>query len=388
MNNDLTIFLPLRGRHLHTLRWLWHADRTGLPFRIIIADGDVHPTIERLLSNPGTFPRLRFSYHRYQDNSFSDFYRKCSESAERIETPYAMISDNDDFVFPSGLMKSISFLNENQDFVCAVGGIPGFETVAREDGWHGVVGPLAKLKYRCHTDGSYDGRNIDQSSAAERVLEELRKYLSLYYSVYRADALKTIMRELEELDFSDLLLHEFYSALRTLTLGKASVSTAYLSYCRQGNTSSGFSFSTDWVDHLLRSRFPQDFQALARRIAMAAVPSNKSDAEQLEADIYLEFAIYIRKMLAGTMMRHRFPRLFAVKTRLLRLKRVLSLPRPLRIAMQERDFWRRLADDGASSGTLASHREEMEQIRRTLTDEDFVRFVMRCAPVLVTRTTP
>lgn len=387
MHDDLTIFLPLKGRHLHTLRWLWHADRIELPFRVIVADGDVHTTIERLLSDPGTFPRLRFTYVRYADKSFSDFYRKCSESLDRVETRYAMISDNDDFLLPTGVKKCMAFLDANVDFVCAIGGIPGFETVTRDDALNGVVGSVAKLKYRCHDDGSYDPRNFDQSSAAERVMAELRRYLSLYYSVYRTDALRTIMRELKVLDFSDLLMHEFYGALRTLTMGKASASATYLSYFRQGNTSLRLSFATDWVDHLLRSRFPQDFQALAHRIAAEAVPTSDEQMQRLEADIYHEFAIYIRRMLAATMVRHRFPRLFAVKQRLLKVKSHLAIPRPLRSVMQESIFWRRLAGDGAAREALADHRKEVAQITQTLTGEEFVRFVRHNAPDLLTPAT-
>lgn len=381
MSDALTIFLPLRGRHLHTLRWLWNANEAGLPFPVIIADGDVHPTIERLLSDPRTFPRVRFSYHRHADRSFSDFYRKCAVSLALVDTPYAMISDNDDFPLPTGIRKCVSFLEENGDFVAALGGIPGFETVPRQDGWNGVIGPLSKLKYRCHDDGSYDPRNFDQPAAADRVLAELRHFLSLYYSVYRTDALRTIMRELQELDFSDLLMHEFYGALRTLTLGKVGASGAYLSYWRQGNTSSGFSFETDWVDHLLKSRFPQDFQALARRISEQA-SSGLEERDALEAKIYQEFAVYLRRMLAGTMMRHRFPKLFVAKQNLLRLKRPIALPRAWRIAKQEREFWRRLAQDGASAETIASQRAEMAQVGRTLDGDEFRRFVARNAPDL------
>ena len=69
MKDNLTILLTLRGRHLHTLRWMWHANRVGLPCHVIIADGEVHPTIDRLLSDPGNFRNLSYEYHRHHDRN-------------------------------------------------------------------------------------------------------------------------------------------------------------------------------------------------------------------------------------------------------------------------------------------------------------------------------
>lgn len=53
--NSTTILLTLKGRPLHTLRWMWHHNRIRLPFPIVIADGGNNQEIERLLSNPKNF---------------------------------------------------------------------------------------------------------------------------------------------------------------------------------------------------------------------------------------------------------------------------------------------------------------------------------------------
>ena len=122
--------LTLRGRHLHTLRWLWHANRIGFPYHVIIADGEIHPTIDRLLSNPATFPNLSFEYHRHCDLSLSDFYKKCTETIQKVKTKYVMMSDNDDFLIISGIQRSIEYLDNEPEYVCAGGRIPNFSTDA------------------------------------------------------------------------------------------------------------------------------------------------------------------------------------------------------------------------------------------------------------------
>ena len=74
----LTIVLPLKGRYLFTLRFLWHANRARLPYRFIVADGQVHPVLAEILENSHThFSELDIEYIRYPDDvDFSRFFAK------------------------------------------------------------------------------------------------------------------------------------------------------------------------------------------------------------------------------------------------------------------------------------------------------------------------
>lgn len=382
MNDSLTILLTLRGRHLHTLRWLWHANRVALPFHVIIADGQVHPAIDRLLSTPAAFSDLSFEYRRYDDRSLADFYAKCADAVDRVATPYVMMSDNDDFLLPSGLSRCVDFLEEAPDFACAMGGIPGFSTERRAGVWDTVLGRVDRIAYRCHDDGSYDSRDIDQPTAAERVTAEARRFLSIYYAVYRTDALRTIMTEIDELQPSDLLIHEFFAALRALTLGKAAGSARYFSYFRQGNSSSQFSSNSDWIGHLLRSPFARDFQTMTARITAAAT-DDAASAAALEGEIVRGFSGGFRSMLTGLLLQGRFPKLYDARQKVRRIRGRLKPPRAWRLAKEERAFWRALAHDGATPDTIADHRREIAEVRRTLASAEFVDFVQRNAPELL-----
>ena len=79
MNNNLsslTIVLTLKGRDLFTLRWLWHANKFHIPFKILIADGEVNPLIRALLVQGNLFPNLQIEYREYSDFTYNDFYKK------------------------------------------------------------------------------------------------------------------------------------------------------------------------------------------------------------------------------------------------------------------------------------------------------------------------
>lgn len=380
--NDLTILLTLKGRHLHTLRWLWHADRIRLPFHVIVADGEVHPAIARLLSNPDTFPNLSFEYHRYDDKSYSEFFRKCVDALGKVRTPYVMMSDNDDFLFASGLQKSLAFLEGAPAYVCAGAGIPGFSIDPQQGPIRNLVGTFGRICYRYINDGSYRCRDLDNPSVALRTLDELNNYHSIYYSVYRIQILRLISEEIQAHDFSDLDIHERYWALRTVTLGRARSDPSHFSCFRQQGTSLQLSFTVDWVHHLLRSRVPQDFAAMASTIAREAAKTDGSDQSELEERIREGYASILRRMLAGTMMRHRFPRLFALKQRLLALPR-FRIPAPLRRKLDKKKLWEQLAADGATAEQIVAHARELDDIEATLQGDEFIEFVSRNAPELL-----
>ena len=142
-----------------------------------------------------------------------------TDALQRVQTPYVMLADNDDFLAFTGLERSLDFLDANPDYVCCGGGIGGFAVYSRKfPGFGGLCGPLNRLAYRYMPyDRSLD---LDSPSAAERLARGLRNSWS-YYAVFRSSALATIWREVAEINLSDLQLHEKYCAMRTLTLGKA-----------------------------------------------------------------------------------------------------------------------------------------------------------------------
>src|SRR5580704_9790695 len=189
MTQRLTIVIPLRGRPLFTLRFLWHANAARLPYKFILADGEVRPDLSRLLDDARKlFPNIDVDYIRYPDDmDFAHYFAKMTDAIARAKTPYVMLADNDDFLVFSGLEQSLDFLDANPDYVCCGGGIGGFAVYARNaPQLRGLCGPLNKLDYRYMPyDRSLD---LDSSSVAERLSQGLRNSWS-YYAVFRSSAL-------------------------------------------------------------------------------------------------------------------------------------------------------------------------------------------------------
>jgi glycosyltransferase domain-containing protein len=370
MTPRLTIVLPLKGRYLFTLRFLWHANKAQLPYRFLIADGQVHPVLAELLENSAEhFPNLDIEYIRYPDDvDFSYYFAKMADVLTRVTTPYAMLVDNDDFLVSGGIERALDFLEANADHVCCGGRVAGFSVYSGLDNpSRGVRGRLNRLYTYFCPDG------VTSPLAVERLREGSLR-LWIYYAVIRTEALATVCREVAEIDFSDLQLFEAFHVMRVLTLGNARADGAVVSYIRQYGTSLNTSFKEDWVHHIIRSQFTSDVHALVERIAANAAAADGADPATLAEVVRGILDVKFRQFL------------WATYNSLQKFKWVLREKAPgLVRALQNRPHYfigrertallRQLASAGASEQNIRRFRAELAEIEDVLSDDAFGAFL-------------
>jgi len=264
----------MKGRRLFTFRVLWHANNARLPYRFLIADGNVNESVaQRLENGRKIFPHLDIEYVRYPDDTdYGRFFMKMYDALQRVRTSYVILADNDDFVGFNGVERALDFLDGHDDYICARGHQVGFSVYA---GVGGSPGGISGRFNKVYMDD--DAKNFDAPTAVERIHQGGLCH-KLHYAVYRAAAPACILREIAEINFSDLMLYEDFFALRALTLGKAHVSNETISYYSQSGTGISYQPLRDWARHLLRSRFTSDAHALVDRIASAAANGSATSA--------------------------------------------------------------------------------------------------------------
>lgn len=248
--------LPLRGRERFTNRFIrrWYEDISDIG-NLIIADGSETP---QNINTP-----LADYFYAGPDTSLNRWWHKMVLAFEKVETPYAMVADNDDLVDGSGIRRCIDFLDTNPDYIACSGRIRGFWMWPDQ-----VLGPHAAYTQRY---ALYDvPADYGQPTANERVLAGFQNSWS-YYAVYRSECLKTIWREVYDLNLSDLQLHEKFCAMRALTLGKIKCDDRFVSYLRQYGTSAVASHNTDFARNLMESNFSKDRDAIFTRLHHCAV---------------------------------------------------------------------------------------------------------------------
>ncbi|MCB2107420.1 MAG: TIGR00180 family glycosyltransferase, partial [Rhodobacteraceae bacterium] len=238
MQTPLTIILTLKGRPYHTLRYLWHANRTGFPHHILIADGEVRDSLASLLENPDTFPSLSYTYRRYPDDqTLNDFLAKLADVTARVRTPFAMLTDNDDFLFPSALQRSIAFLQKHAGYLSHSCGVAGFRLQSSAtDITANLRGPITQLAYRYGQ--MYAPYDISAGNVLGRLKAGYAAYSSVWYNVYRSDMLKQIVENLRRMEFKTFEpVIEDFCAIQALLAGRHRSEADSISYIRQMDSS-------------------------------------------------------------------------------------------------------------------------------------------------------
>jgi glycosyltransferase domain-containing protein len=377
MDPRLTIVIPLKGRRLFTFRCLWHANELRLPYRFLLADGLAHGEVSRRLTDSRSiFPHLDIEYVRYPDDTdYSRFWAKMADAYARVRTPYVMNMDNDDFAGRYGIERAIEFLEENPDFVCARGRSVDFSLFS----WSGgAYGGLCGKFNRLATNHNYT--DVTAATPAER----LRKgglCHALYSAVFRTEAAALIWREIAEINFSDLMLHENFVALRALTLGNVHMDKKTVSKYPQTHTGISHELTRNWGSHLLRSRFTTDAQAMIRCLASTEGTGAASAAAAVEEDIrailenyysgYLS-AIYGAPARIKSMIRQKWPLL---------VKTVQTRPR-ISIWRERAELYSRLKKAGASAEDIRYVREDLAAVERALSPEAFVEYAGPLLPLV------
>jgi glycosyltransferase domain-containing protein len=361
----LTVVLPLKGRHLFTLRFLWHANKLRLPYHFLIADGQVNESVARYLENScDAFPHLNIEYARYPDDiNYTHFFAKMCDAVGRVRTPYAMFADNDDFLGFSGIERALDFLDHNADYIAAHGQPIAFSVYSgRANLAAGVHGRLNSFRT------TYECADFSAPDVIGRLRQGTLPILT-YYAIYRTEALATISRETVEIDFSDLMLHEIYHALRTLTLGKVHANKATITYLWEIGTSLSHDPLKDWARHLLRSRFTSDVHGLVARISSAAISAGANAAvvdEEVRTLIEAHFRNFLSTNYGSVMQFKRFIRKRWPNS----VKYWQSRPR-FSVGRERAALISKLADAGASEEELNRMRGELDEISATLSLEAF-----------------
>ena len=138
------LFCRLKGRLEFTLRFLFMRIASVCRFGSLIADGEVRPPLCDILENAREhFQENDIEYVQYpDDNGFGRYFAKMHDALRRVNTPYVMLADNDDFLAATGIERTMDFLDLHPDYVCCGGGIAGFSSARpgarhREIFWDG-----------------------------------------------------------------------------------------------------------------------------------------------------------------------------------------------------------------------------------------------------------
>lgn len=389
----ITILLTLKGRDVCTLRWLWHANRVGLPFRVLIADGEVNPVVARLVEDSAVFPNLEIEYHRYNDQTFLDFYRKLEDALSRIKTPYVMMSDNDDFLLHGGIAACMDYLDQSPDYVSVGGGIGHFEVRPIQGLSQDMSGKVTRFWYQ--QSKAYQSYDLNSPLAADRVREAYAGFLTVCYNVFRVEELQKMAGEMVQFNFQRLDNSELYLILRTASLGKVKSYSSCISYMRQLGTSSNPARGKDLVVTLGTEPYMEEIQKIVEHLAAITAKADDTDPSAVLQQLHVISAQRLRvKLVAllgwqatlkGTLKKF-LPAVLVTAAKFIsdRVRSGRSSAAGGK-SISRKAIFRLAASAGASSPLRDVQQQELAGVEQTMGRSDFVRFLQIHAPELLSQ---
>lgn len=341
---------------------MWHAQRTKFPFKVYIADGGDDPAMAALLEDGRHFPDVDYTYVRYNDATLTDFFRKMAHAADRIDTPYMMISDNDDFVLPMAVTQSAQYLDKHADYVSAAATTASFPLWPIFSEAEILQGDLYSLEPQT------DCTNMEANGAERRMETFFHHRSALYYNVNRVSTMRQVYNAIPDLGFRNFDLWEFYMYLAMLSHGKAKALQG-IGYLRQLGTSQTHAFGRGWVYGLFYKNWIDDLETVITNISSLGESGDaEAFAGKLRQAFYENSSVSGRPPAADRLapMRHRLKGFAAIR------------------AMHYRRSWSRLAGPLAKRGvdipTLAA---EIAAVRETCASPELSRFIRAHAPTLM-----
>jgi glycosyltransferase domain-containing protein len=362
---DMTVLLLVKGRDLHTLRWMWHANRIGFAYPILIADGGDNPISRRVLADKSLFPNLDYQYLRYDDATTLDYFKKVVDVTERAQTPFVFRADNDDFILPSGVEKALNFMRANPDFVWCAAPLLHFTIHGPEQPAPHLVGDLYRLLLERRLDIYHSPDPMERLNAFVK-----SGNIQIYYSVVRHEQFKHIYERKVELNPRNLDLSDNYRRMVSLLSGRHKVILDSVIYLHQTDTSQIHSVHGHFAQRLFLKDYMGDFNRLLGDVCAHAAPERRDEIDQAIREMYARNLRH--KIENGEGLVRSGPVGKA-------LRRVLPARRA-RLALDVADARLRLNAAGASKEHMSALSADIAEVRRSLAGGEFLAFLGAVAP--------
>ena len=208
-----------------------------------------------------------------------------------------MLVDDDDFVILEGIYKSIDFLKRNPDYISCSGVIGNVFINSSDDNLY--YGDKVRFNYE------YNDTSISATSSAGRVENYFLNYSQTWYDIHHTNHIKSILSQLQKLDFKHIRFAELFICFATIANGKTrKINNTYL--MRQSNPFNSTNVLNkkimgDALDQMLDINWAKDANVFFDSIAeIISVSDNISKNKSYEI-IKKGFKTYLKPELIGVL---------------------------------------------------------------------------------------
>ena len=223
--DEITLLLLLHNRSEFNQRWLdFHTPLLDEGVEIYIADGS--KSMDKRLKE-FSLKNQRIEYQYIQpDDDIQKFVQKTVLALSQIDTKYTIMCSNDDLVGRSARTKMVLFLQENADYVCAMGINQNFATSFFPNQSNSLNGTIV-YSNQIGNLGPYD------EELKERLLRYSQNSESYWHGTVKTEILLEAWEKAETLGINSYQELDLFLNLYMLCKGKFYFSDRYISVFHQ-----------------------------------------------------------------------------------------------------------------------------------------------------------
>ena len=167
----ITIVIPTYNRYPFLLRLLKYFERFKVDAPVLILDSCEN--LDGWKAVRSQLHQNNYSHYAYKPGVHT--FDKICDHLDKIQTPYVVVSGDDDFLIPHSLIDGVYFLDKNKDF-SVVHGDAFLFTVASHNGQHKVDAITP-----------YPQRNLLDESPQTRLVKHFEQHTAMFYSIHRRE---------------------------------------------------------------------------------------------------------------------------------------------------------------------------------------------------------
>lgn len=284
MKNKLTLLVFLKDRFDFTKRLCQFLHQSKYPFSVCFADGSLEDKNESFFKELKN-QNFNYTYKRFaKDVTLNDFYNKCLNTIQNINTTYVMLADNDDFPIYEGQNEAIEFLEKNKDYSACNGFVSGVEIFPDSKKSHG----RNAIFYRYYCSVMDLHVSLEQPSSIDRISYYNKNFTSVYYSVIRTSILRDIFENIKNLKFSDLGVFELFFSYMLLMSGKVKFINS-VTYIRQKGSSQTAANQPVWFLRLFYTNWLEDLKNAIHFVSNKIAEKEILEKEMVFDSLYEKF---------------------------------------------------------------------------------------------------
>lgn len=261
-NNDLTILLTLKDRAAYTKRWLAYAVERRCPFLILIADGsDTNENADMVQSY---LSELNIQYCRYPlDKNYFAYYQKVADAVAKINTPFVVKANNDDFYDFAVLSQGVDLLLKNNAYHSC------------------YIKPMSFSVTKPFFIDSWTSDSIIATS--DRASARLNLYFSgtpgAYDNIHRTAFYLQFWQAVVAFQFRDIRSHEYLLNTLSYVSGNIAMTSSYGYFREESGQGNTCQVETNTLKEMMQPHWMLEQQQVAEYVAEHLIKQETMDKE-------------------------------------------------------------------------------------------------------------